>query len=46
MKFAANFQATERTTASFGRLARKCETLGFEAVFINEHVAIPADDAW
>lgn len=42
MKFAVNFQATERTTASFGHLARKCEALGFEAVFINEHVAIPA----
>ncbi len=40
MKIGLNFQLTD-TTPHPGELARKCETLGFESMFVNEHVIFP-----
>jgi probable F420-dependent oxidoreductase len=40
VKIGLNFQLTD-TTPHAAELARKCEALGFESMFVNEHVVFP-----
>lgn len=40
MKIGLNFQLTDKSPHP-AELARKCETLGFESMFVNEHVIFP-----
>jgi probable F420-dependent oxidoreductase len=40
VRIGLNFQLTD-TTPHPADLARKCETLGFESMFVNEHVVFP-----
>ena len=40
MKIGINFQLTDATPHPT-ELARKCEALGFESMFVNEHVIFP-----
>src|SRR5579871_3547141 len=42
MKVALNMQITD-TTPHPMEIARKCETLGFEAMLVNEHMVVPVN---
>ena len=42
MKVALNMQITD-TTPHPMEIARKCEALGFEAMFVNEHMVVPVN---
>jgi probable F420-dependent oxidoreductase len=42
MKVALNMQITD-TTPHPADIARQCESLGFEAMLVNEHIAVPVD---